>query len=147
MQKKSIFAERLQELMEDANLNASALTNLLGCGHYTINRYQSGELPSLEMIIIIADFFKCSIDFLLGREDESISRNFLNCPPFQKRFPYLLSYFKISAYRLQKLTGISESVITYWRQGKCSPTLDSVVRIANTLSCSVDFVIGRINEE
>ena len=144
MREKSNFVERLKEMMEYANLNGLALSKILGCGHSTISRYLGGTNPSVEMLAKIADYFQCSTDFLLGLADDFVAEIYLPVPPFSERLPCLLNYYKITAYRLQKLTGIAESAMDFWKKGIRTPTLYSVIRIAYALDCSVDFVLGRV---
>ena len=95
------------------------------------------------MLVTLADFFVCSTDFLLGLENENYSRDFEKCPPFDTRFSELLTQCGISQYRLEKLTGISHSTMVYWKNGTKRPTVDSVIRIAEKLNVTVDFVLGR----
>lgn len=144
---KSNFAERLSELMDEANLNALQLTTIIGCGNSAINRYKRGELPSLNMLVRFADYFQCTTDFLLGLTDESTAKTFLPIPPFSERLPFLLEHFEISAYKLQKITGIGETTMRDWKKDITSPAVDSIIRIAEKLECSVEFVIGRTNWE
>ena len=141
------FAERLSELMDEANLTTSKLTANIGCGKNAINLYKKGELPSLSILLRLADYFQCTTDFLLGLTDESTAKTFLPVPPFSERLPFLLQHFGISAYKLQKMTGIAEKTISDWKKGVNGPALDSVIRIAEKLECSVEFVIGRTNWE
>ncbi len=68
----------------------------------------------------------------------------MQCPPFKERFAFLLKHFKITKYRLQKLSGVPESAVYNWQNGTFEPKIDNVIRIANALDCSVDFVIGRV---
>ena len=144
MRENSNFVERLKEMMEYANVNALTLSKHLGCGHSSISRYLAGTNPSVEMLVKIADYFQCSTDFLLGLADDYVAETYLPVPPFSERLPQLLSHFKITAYRLQKLTGIAESAMDFWKKGIRTPSIDSVIRIAKALDCPVDFVIGRI---
>ncbi len=144
MEKLSIFAERLQELLNVADLNAFTLTQKIGCGHNCIYRYLKGENPSLEILIKIADYFQCSTDFLLGLTEDSGNPPFLPIPPFKERLTYLLNLYGLTRYRLQKKTELSPSLLYYYSKGQKSPTLDVIIRIAKALDCSVDFVIGRI---
>ncbi len=142
--KLSIFAERLSELMFEAGLNGHTLHKKLDCGYNTIYRYLQGtHEPTVEMLVTLADFFVCSTDFLLGLENENYSRDFEKCPPFDTRFSELLTQCGISQYRLEKLTGISHSTMVYWKNGTKRPTVDSVIRIAEKLNVTVDFVLGR----
>ena len=142
----SIFAERLNDLLFDAKITPPALAEKIGCGRVTIYRYlQGNKIPSLDLVIRLADYFKCTTDFLLGLENETYPHNFLPCPPFKERLAFLLDYFHITKYELQKRSKVPESAIYNWQNGVFDPKIDNVIRIANALECTVDFVLGRIN--
>ena len=57
----------------------------------------------------------------------------------------LLKYFDISRYKLEKMTGISQSTLYYWSINKTVPTVDSLLTISKCLNCSLDFILGRTN--
>lgn len=142
----SNFVERLSELMFDAKLNVQALSEKIGCDQNTIYRYlRNARIPTLDITIKLADFFKCSTDFLLGLEDENYSEIYNKAPPFSERFPELLKQCNITQYKLEKITKISHSLTCYWKNGSKKPTIESIIRIANALERSVDFVLGRTN--
>ena len=139
----SLFVERLRDLMMDCNINVPTLAKALGCQRSTINRYLNGNFPSVEMSIKLANYFNCTMEILLGIDDENHINEFLPCPPFKDRIPFLCKHFGISRYELCKRMDISESVAYYWAKGTTAPTLVSIVKIAECLDCSIDFVIGR----
>ena len=43
----------------------------------------------------------------------------------------------VSAYKLSKETGISESVISRWRSGEQSPSVSSLVKVARYFQCGL----------
>ena len=43
----------------------------------------------------------------------------------------------VSAYKLSKETGISESVISRWRSGEQSPSFSSLVKVAHYFQCGL----------
>ena len=138
------FPESLKELIADNLTNLTEVSDELGCGEPTLSRYTSGKaLPTLEMTVRLADYFSVTCDYLLGLNEENTASKFKHCPPFAKRFQEVLKYFHISRYRLIQMTGIAETVMRYWVQGKTEPTVPSVVKIAQALGCTVDFLIGR----
>lgn len=142
----SDFAERLSELMFEAEWNGHTLAKQLKCSDRTINRYlRCDREPTVEMLVSIADFFHCTTDFLLGLENENYSTNFKKCPPFKERFPELLQQLGVSQYRLGKDAKISHSALLYWKRGTKQPTVTSIVRIAKKYGKTVDFVLGRTN--
>ena len=56
----------------------------------------------------------------------------------------LLTAKGISAYRLAKETHISESLFSKWKKNPTSDISSSnLVRIADYLGCSVDYLLGR----
>lgn len=141
----SVFAERLDDLLFDANISSLALAKELHCGRATIYRYlQGNRIPTVDMVIRLADYFNCTTDFLLGLEEENYPQKFLQCPPFKERLAFLLEYFSITKYKLQKLSNVPESAIYNWQNGVFEPKIDNVIRIAKALDCSVDFVLGRV---
>ena len=141
----SIFAESLSELIMQAGLTPSEFAKQIGCGKGTVSRYLNAQkIPSVPLLIRMADFFNCSTDYLLGREIEKYHYTFYPCPTFQARLPKLCEELHVNKYQLQKLTNITESSIYDWQRGDTSPRLDNLIKIADTFDCSIDFILGRV---
>ncbi|MGN0788298.1 MAG: helix-turn-helix domain-containing protein [Christensenellales bacterium] len=87
-----------------------------------------------------------STDYLLGLEEESIDKTFLQRKPFAEQFRAMLDYFDVSRYRLEKMTGIAESVLYYWAKGQKSPSVESLVIVCEKLGCRLDFFLARSHE-
>ncbi|MDE6500712.1 MAG: helix-turn-helix domain-containing protein [Ruminococcus sp.] len=49
----------------------------------------------------------------------------------------------ITNYQMSKETGISDSLISYWRKGERSPKMDNLLTVANFLGVSLDYLAGR----
>lgn len=143
----SKFSERLSELMFDEHYNGQTLSEKLGYGYNTIYRYlECKRTPTVEKIIALADFFNCSVDFLLGLDDNNLIHSFNKCAPFKDRFAVLLKKEGVKQSELEKKTKISHSTMGYWKNGKKQPTIDNIIKIANALNCSVDYVLGRTDD-
>ena len=64
---------RLKELREERKLNMRQVAKALEIPYTTYISYEKGDRePNSEMLICLADFFNCSIDFLIGRSDERV---------------------------------------------------------------------------
>lgn len=64
------FAERLKELREEMNISQNQLSKELKMSQAAISKWESGDrLPSVDLLWLLADYFKCSTDYLLGRVD------------------------------------------------------------------------------
>ena len=139
-----IFAERLSELIFDKGKSVSATAKEIGISKTTAYAYLSGQkMPTVENAVKIADYFSCSLDFLVGKEWEIRSATYRPCKPFPERFNEILSQFSCSRYRLEHNTGIAESTLYYWAKGKTSPTLENIILLAEQFDCSIDFLLGR----
>lgn len=142
-----LFAERLGEIIFDNRTNAIKTANALGVPKSTIYRYLNAQhMPSVEMLSKLADFFKCSVDFLIGLDDENFATHFQKLPPFSERFRFIIKKFGVTKYRLVKDTGIHESTVYLWQNGQSKPTIESAVKLAEYFGCSVDYIIGRETE-
>lgn len=62
------FPERLQSMRERRRISRSVMSELCGLSKSMISKYERGERePKMETLVLLADFFECSIDYLVGR--------------------------------------------------------------------------------
>lgn len=62
---------RIRDLREDADLTQSQVAAVLMCDQSLYSKYERGERPlPLEAAIQLADFYKTSLDYLVGRSDD-----------------------------------------------------------------------------
>ncbi len=62
---------RLKDLRLEKGLNQSEIGAIAGVHQTAIGKYERGELePNISTLRIFADFFGCSIDYLVGRSDD-----------------------------------------------------------------------------
>jgi len=140
----SKLSERLKDFMDEAEINTPALSAKIGIEQSAILRFIKAErLPSAKSLVKLADFFRCSTDYLLGISDNSDEIAFKTRPPFSEQLGFLLNYYKITKYRLVKETPLSEETVNNWHKGKYEPTVESLVKLSDYFKCSVDFVLGR----
>lgn len=70
---------RIKELRLEKGMNMRQTALALGIPYTTYISYEKGERePNSEMLIILADYFNCSIDYLIGRSDERIDESVLD---------------------------------------------------------------------
>ena len=62
---------RLRDLREDNDMSQMQMAKLLNCSQQTYSRYESHttEIP-LESLIFLAEYYKTSVDYLLGVTNE-----------------------------------------------------------------------------
>ncbi|WP_430612484.1 helix-turn-helix domain-containing protein [Enterococcus sp. DIV0876] len=67
------FGYRLKELRLSKNLTQQDLGNIIHVSKVSISGYERGERsPDTETLTAIADYFKVSTDYLLGRENNKL---------------------------------------------------------------------------
>nr|WP_154895207.1 helix-turn-helix transcriptional regulator [Paenibacillus xylanexedens] len=60
---------KIRELREARGMSTQQLADILGVSQRQVQLYEKGEsVPKLEGLIILADLFGVSTDYLLGRE-------------------------------------------------------------------------------
>ena len=62
---------------------------------------------------------------------------------FTEEFVKILQKNDITAYRIAKDTGISQGLMGEYKKGIKLPTIQNLVKIADYLNCSVDYLLGR----
>lgn len=66
------FSERLKELRLEKGLTQMKLAEATGLSQAGIAKWENGNrLPSLDCLLSLANYFECSLDFLVGRYEYS----------------------------------------------------------------------------
>lgn len=64
------FCDRLKALREDNDILSKDFAKAMNVESSTISNWERGaRFPKEDMLIKIADYFNCSLDYLLGRTD------------------------------------------------------------------------------
>lgn len=138
------FVERLEWFMFENKVTVRELPKNIEISNMCIYNYlESRRIPAIDKLIKFANFFDCSIDYLVGRSESIKTSNYHDCIDFSIHFQNILVQFNINYYRLSKETKISESVFFNWLKGKCKPKIENLYKVADYLDCSIDYLIGR----
>lgn len=63
-----MYFQRLRDLREDKDMNQTQIAKLLFTSQTVYSRYERGALTiPVEHLIILADFYNVSTDYILGR--------------------------------------------------------------------------------
>lgn len=94
-----LFKERLKELIDEkCDGKQIVLARGTGLAHSVISSYfVRGSIPSADQLVKIANFFGCSVDYLLGREDDFgvVAGNASNAPALTQEETQLLKDFRL----------------------------------------------------
>lgn len=140
-----MFSFRLKEIMKVDGVDASILSKYLGHRDTSlVNRWLRGvAIPSFNYAIKVADYFKVSLDYLFGRSEDSSKTNFKEIPPFGIHFKNVLKQLKVTQYKLLKDGICHFSNYNSWFNLKKLPKIESLIKIADYLGVSLDYLVGR----
>lgn len=63
------YGKNLRIQREQEGLSQKKLAEAIGVSHQNINRWESGAvIPSIEFCVKLADYYKISLDELIGRK-------------------------------------------------------------------------------
>lgn len=63
-----MYFQRLRDLREDMDLNQTQIAGILHTSQTVYSRYERGfQTIPVEHLLILADFYNVSIDYILGR--------------------------------------------------------------------------------
>lgn len=144
MNYNQVFIQTLQELMQDHELNILQLSKKLNCNNSVISRWLTGfNNPKSYMLIRIADFFDCSIDYLYGRRDDPTFQKAKRNKTFAEQLSMIMGKEKITKYQLAKRCEIQPSTISKWLIHSRIPETETLLKLADVLECSLDYLVGR----
>lgn len=138
------FSERFKELLGDTDVKTlAAYMNFSGLT--IIYDWKKGNRGiSLDSAIKLADYFKCTLDYLFGRsDDELIINTLIECPPFDIQLRKIMQEKKVSQYKLLKDNIVSRGNLNNWFNKKCAPNMSSIIRLSEYLNISIDELVGR----
>jgi len=144
MELLSNFSESIEELINENKVTIEQFATSVDIDLSEVYRYLRKEyLPSLSNIIKIADFYKCSVDYLLGFIPFSENATFMPTPAFCESFKAILKRNNVTRYKVSKETGISINRLDDWYNGKFMPSLEKAIKLAKYFNCSLDYLLGR----
>lgn len=141
------FCEVLNELMLSKNLNPPKLAKELELKRdTTIYSWKNGaRLPRLSSAIQLADYFNCSLAYLFGKVEIDEHKKFKKCPPFAEQLKKILKENNISQNKLMRDLNFSGGHIYSWFKLNANPQIETIIKIADYLGVSLDYLVGREN--
>ncbi len=140
------FQQRFIELVDELDLNKRTdIAKSLGITYATfIKIYNYGILPSVPILIRIADYFNISIEYLLGNTDNIRFDKAPSRSTFQARLNNLIKEKRISTiYELSQISHIHRNNIAQWIKKDYIPTIDDLLILTNIFDVTIDYILGR----
>lgn len=131
--------------MDERGINQSELAKATNIKRSNISEFLTDKhTPSFENFISLLLFFNCSADYLLGLTDIHTEEPLHPIPPFGERLRSILAERKITQAQLIEELPVSSAMPYKWLKGINTPSMESLIRLAEYLESTVDYLIGRV---
>lgn len=140
---------KLFELMKERNITAKKLSDDTKISTGNISDWKSGRsTPSAERIVLLATYFGVSSDYLLGLDTEQkVGGDTSDVANYGKAtvecIQQELDRRGIKPATMSKDLGFSNGLFSQWKSGMQNPSAEKIIKIADYLDCSVDYLLGR----
>ena len=138
--------ERLSFIREDKDMKQSELATIIDVNQSTISRWEkSSEIPSLEKLNKIANYFNISLDYLLHLSDKktAIKKTNLNKKEIGKRLKHFRKENDITQIELAEFLNTTHSTIAGYESGKTMILTSFAYQICKKYKISLDWLCGK----
>ena len=138
--------ERLSFIREDKDMKQSELATIIDVNQSTISRWEkSSEIPSLEKLNKIANYFNISLDYLLHLSDKktAIKKTSLNKKEIGKRLKQFRKDNNITQIELAEFLNTTHSTIAGYESGKTMILTSFAYQICKKYKISLDWLCGK----
>ncbi|MBS1415637.1 MAG: helix-turn-helix domain-containing protein [Christensenellales bacterium] len=148
-----VTAHRLKALMREKNWGVKAFANRIPADKNSVKTWLSGEyLPRYDSLVKLCDLLDVSADYVVGLSDERGGGLRLGVPLnnlkacYVERVRGLISDKGVSAEKYAEMMGVKTATVENWFSGKKFPEMALVVKSAQTLGCSLDYLLSRTDK-
>ena len=140
---KEVFAESLREVMEDEKLTVAAFADSIACDVAAVRRwlYREHFADALVLVRVVRQY-RVSADYLFGLSDRREIAVSVQSDTFFARYCYLKQKNGMTDYAVGKFCRIKAGVISKWRKIRSYPQTAHLLRLAECLNCSLDYLLG-----
>ena len=140
----SEFQHRLIELMSDEECSKSELAEKAQISVSVLTRAEIyAIIPSVKVLIKIADSFEVSLPYLLGETDKRDFYPTEESNAFHERLQKLVEERGTNYSRIASVMPFSKNFFYEWQRTKTLPSLDYLKALAEYFGVSIDYLLGR----
>lgn len=133
------------KLRDERNLKDADVAKATGITKSTFSDWKSGRSnPKNEKLQKIADYFGVTIDYLTTGKEEGEKEPQLK--PYEI-FEQLLQKYGVSAYKVAKATGVTQSTLSDWKRGRSTPKSENMKKLADYFGVTIDYLMTGKEEE
>ena len=137
------FQKRINELVSESDLKKVDLAKTGNFDYRSLsNALVYGIIPTTSTLIKMANYFKVTIAYLLGRTDVNEYIELSN-ETFHDRFVNLCKERGVTHYKVSRDCFFDKSNISRWLSKGYLPTLEILDMLTKYFNVSIDYILGR----
>lgn len=147
------FHEKIKMLRKKKGLTQQEVAHFLGTVQAVYSKWERGVYePNYENLSMLVCIFDVSLDYLLSDYLEKSKERYLKIKEselmktsniFPQRLKELRLKKGLTQTELGKKLGVKQSTFTNWENGKREPNFETLIKLADLLEVSVDWLFGR----
>ena len=142
------FKNRLIDLFDDADVDIVTFCKNSNTSQTPIrNALTFGIVPSVLILIKIANYFNVSFDYLICDKDENDFIEAVTPCTFYERYDFLRKAKNVKHSQIANVMPFGRNVISEWKRNNTIPTIDNLKLLANYFDVSIDYLLGRTDYE
>ena len=139
----SVLGKRLQAMLFESGTSASALAKRLGIAPATLRNWINFDCdPKMKHLVLVADYFNCSLEYLAGRSNDYSKTGFKPVPQFSTQLKKVIADSGKTIYAACKQTSFAYQCFSDWFNGQM-PRLSSLIKLADFFEVTLDQLVGR----
>lgn len=139
------FCKRIKKIMDDNDCNSNKqFAELVNVSVPVISKAVNfGIVPSLRILIKIADKLELSLKYLLGLEKQNEFISSATPSTFHIRLAELTDERKLNYGQIASKMDFPRTYFYEWVKESTLPSIDYVLSLSDFFSVSVDYLLGR----
>ncbi len=147
MEQSEKFKRRFLELTAELDCKKSEIPKLLNIDYNVFVKISEfGVVPRTAILVRIADYFDISVEYLLGRTNNSYFLRAETEENFLTRYQKLKEEKNLTDYAIAQKLHITTSYTTNWKNKNYTPSLVNLVVLSETFKVSIDYLLGRTDD-
>ena len=143
--------KRLKDLREDHDLTQIEMAEILGVKRSTYSLWELGiNIIPLSKLAIFADYFKCSLDYVLGLSSQKRSYELVEGIDFKivgSNIKKIRTNNKLSQENIASLLNISQACVTRYEKGLIEISTSNLYEFAKYFKVSINDLCGKTKEK
>ena len=137
------LGNNILKLRKNIKLTQERLAKLLNVSRQAISRWEADiTIPDTNKIILLADIFECSIDFLLCIDESKEIKELSNeVVPFNEKLISLRKDNHITQEQLADYLCVSRQSVYKWEFEGVLPEIEKIIEISKLFNVSIDYLL------